>query len=256
MNKRTIIVITCYRKIFGVCRRLIKLSATVKYGLQALCIMAGLLVYIGCLQANQQQTALNKAPIDLTDPASLQRGAKIFMNQCSGCHSLKYVRYRGMAQDIGIVDRDGKVYDELVKHDLMFTGNKLEDPILTAMSPLQGKNWFGISPPDLSLVTRSRGVDWLYAYLRSFYADPKRPWGVNNKIFPDVAMPHVLANVQQSMSPTEYDAYVADLVNFLAYVGEPVQLQRKRLGVWVLLFLGVFFVFAFLLKREYWKDVH
>lgn len=196
-----------------------------------------------------------KAPIDPNDPASLQRGAKIFMNQCSGCHSLKYVRYREMARDIGIVDKNGQVLDNIVKEDLMFVGERLEDPILTALKPTSGQDWFGVAPPDLSLVARSRGVDWLYAYLRAFYADNKKPWGVNNKVFPDVAMPHVLANVQMSMTPKEYDAYVADLVNFLAYVGEPIKLKRERMGVWVLLFLMIFFVFAFLLKREYWKDI-
>lgn len=198
---------------------------------------------------------LEKAPIDLSDPASLQRGAKIFMNQCSGCHSLKFVRYRGLAKDIGIVDKDGKVLDNIVKDDLMFAGNKLEDQILTSLNTEEGKKWFGIPPPDLSLVARSRGADWLYTYLRSFYADPKKPWGVNNKVFPDVAMPHVLLNIQLNMSPQQYDIYIADLVNFLVYVGEPVQMERRRIGVWVLLFLGVFFIFAFLLKREYWKDV-
>lgn len=199
--------------------------------------------------------AFEKAPIDLHDPASLQRGAQIFMNYCSGCHSLKYIRYRGMAKDIGIVDEEGKVLDKALKENLVFTGDKIEDPILTALTVEEGKNWFGVPPPDLSLVARLRGADWLYAYLRSFYLDEKKPWGVNNTVFPDVAMPHVLYNVQKKMSKKDYDHYIADLVNFLVYCGEPSQLARKRLGVWVLLFLGVFFVFAVLLKREYWKAI-
>lgn len=205
---------------------------------------------------SEEATHFPKAPIDLTDKASLQRGAQIFMNHCSGCHGLKYLRYKGMAKDIGIVDQNGKVLDQAVKENLMFTGDKIEDPIRTAMTVEEGKAWFGIAPPDLSLVARSRGVDWLYAYLRSFYLDPKKPWGVNNTVYPDVAMPHILYNVQQSLSPQEYDKFVADLVNFLAYAGEPTQLTRKRLGVWVLIFLGIFFVFAALLKREYWKDIN
>jgi ubiquinol-cytochrome c reductase cytochrome c1 subunit len=198
---------------------------------------------------------LDKVHIDLSDKPALQRGAQLFMNHCVGCHSLKYLRYENMAQDIGIVDMDGKVLGDVLKKNLMFSGDKETDRIDTAMSKQDGVNWFGMAPPDLSLVARSRGADWLYTYLRSFYQDDKRPWGVNNLIFPDVAMPHVLLELQGKLNPQQYDQAVQDLVNFLVYAGEPVQETRKNLGVWVLLFLGVFFVFTFLLKQEYWKDV-
>ncbi|MEY3182972.1 MAG: hypothetical protein RLZ35_957 [Pseudomonadota bacterium] len=216
---------------------------------------------------------LDKVNIDLSDKPALQRGAQLFMNHCAGCHSLKYVRYQNMAKDIGIVDMDGNVLDDVVKKNLMFVGDKITDMIKVSMTREDGANWFGIAPPDLSLVTRSRGADWLYTYLRSFYQDDKRPWGVNNLLFPDVAMPHVLLSLQGTqvlsedkahplrlatkgkLNPQQYDQAIQDLVNFLVYVGEPAQEDRKRLGVWVLLFLGVFFVFAFLLKKEYWKDI-
>lgn len=245
---------------------------------------------VSTLYADEQPISLDKAPVDLTDLASLQRGAKLFMNYCSGCHSLKYIRYNVMAKEIGIVDSSGKVLDQAVKENLMFTGDKISDTIKTAMSKEEGAAWFGTAPPDLSLVSRSRGVDWIYTYLRSFYPDPKRPWGTNNKVFPDVAMPDVLYNLRKELNnaaaniatnanananananttpnkplnPADavkleqetFDRAVLDLVNFLAYCGEPIQLERKKIGVWVLLFLGVFFVFAWLLKREFWKKV-
>lgn len=210
---------------------------------------------VGKAQASEATVELKKAPIDLTDPASLQRGAQIFMNHCSGCHGLKYMRYHGMAQDIGIVDKDGKVLEDVVKNDLMFVGDKIGGPIITSMTVEEGKKWFGIAPPDLTLVARVRGPDWIYTYLRSFYPDLKKTWGVNNKVYPDVAMPDVLYNIRQNMSEQEFDAYIADLVNFLTYTGEPMQLKRKFMGVWVLIFLGIFFVFTILLKREYWKKV-
>lgn len=212
-----------------------------------------------------------KAPIDVTDYASLQRGAKLFMNECSGCHSLKYTRYDAMAKGIQITDESGQVLEQIVKDNLMFVGKSLSAPIVTAMSPLDAENWFGIVPPDLTLEVRYRGADWLYAYLRSFYIDPSRPWGVNNLVMPGVAMPHVLLNLQGeqvltpeglklvtsgSMTQLQYDTAVADLVNFLCYISEPVQSQRRQIGVWVLVFLGIFVVFGYLLKREYWKDVH
>ncbi len=223
------------------------------------------------LGASEENIKLDKANIDLTDQASLQRGAKLFMNYCSGCHSLRMVRYEGMAQDVGIVDAKGQVLEKIVKDNLIFGDQKISDPILAVMPKADATNWFGVPPPDLSLVSRSRGVDWLYSYLRSFYQDATKPWGVNNLVFPDAAMPHVLLSLQGlqvrvndhlelkipgSLTTQEYDMAVRDLVNFLALMGEPTQLKRERLGVWVLLFLGIFCLFAWLLKREYWKDVH
>lgn len=213
---------------------------------------------------------LDKAPLDISDYASLQRGAQLFMNECAGCHSLQYMRYDSLAKGIEITDENGKVLEQVVKDNLIFTGAAMSDPIKSAMRPVDGATWFGIAAPDLTLEARYRGVDWLYTYLRSFYVDPTRPWGVNNLVYPDVAMPHVLLNLQGeqvltdtglaiakqgTMSEAEFDSAMADLVNFLSYVAEPVQLERRRMGVWVLVFLGIFLIFSYLLKREYWKNV-
>jgi len=218
---------------------------------------------------------LDHADVDLTDQASLQRGAKFFVNYCLGCHSAKYQRYNRMAQDIGLTE-------EQVKANLMYTTDKIGNTMDIAMSPADANKFFGTTPPDLSLIARSRGVDWLYTYLRSFYIDESRPTGVNNVVFKDVGMPHVMWELQGwqkavfkedehggehvferfelvkpgSMTPEQFDGAVRDLVNFLGYVGEPYKLERQRLGVKVLLFLAVFFVIAYLLKKEYWKDVH
>jgi ubiquinol-cytochrome c reductase cytochrome c1 subunit len=210
--------------------------------------------------AEEGEIILDKAQVDSTDLPSQQRGAKLFMNYCSGCHSLKYIRYNTMAKDIGIVDAKGQVLDQAVKANLMFVGDKLVDTIQSSMTKEEGINWFGVAPPDLSLVVRLRGVDWLYSYLRSFYPDKKKIWGVNNRVFPDVAMPDVLFNLKARLllekdGQKKVDALMLDLVNFLSYAGEPTKPIRQSLGKWVLLFLGIFFVFAWLLKREYWKDV-
>ncbi len=221
---------------------------------------------------------LDKANIDPQNKESLQRGVRTFVNYCMGCHSAKYQRYNRTARDLGLSD------DEVL-HNLMFTGEKLGDHMDIAMTPADAKNWFGAAPPDLTLVARVRGVDWLYTYLRSFYRDASRPFGVNNRVFPNVGMPNVLWRLQgiqepvyetitddegrehQALeglelkdvglqSPAEFDRTVRDLVNYLAYMGEPIKHQRMALGVKVLLFLLVFFVIAYLLKKEYWKDVH
>jgi len=220
---------------------------------------------------------LDKAPIDLTDKASLQRGAQLFMNYCLGCHSMKYQRYQRTFADLGIPD-------ELGTENLQFTGEKVADYITRAMPEDAAAGWFGAAPPDLTLVARVRGEDWIYTYLRSFYVDESRPFGVNNKVFPEVGMPHVLQPLQGtptemheevmvdgemveqyvgiksdgtgSMSPDEYDQAVADIVNFLEYTGEPAKLDSHRIGKWVLIFIAVLFVFVYLLKKEYWREVH
>jgi ubiquinol-cytochrome c reductase cytochrome c1 subunit len=214
---------------------------------------------------------LDKAKVDVSDYASLQRGARLYMDMCSGCHSLKYERYDSLAKGIQITDENGKVLEDLVKSDLMFVGNSMFAPIETAMRPEDAAKWFGIAPPDLTLEVRYRGADWVYNYLRTFYVDNTRPWGVNNLVYPSVAMPHVLLNLQGEqvltpnglkivkpgvMTPQQYDRAMLDITNFLAYVAEPTQLERHRIGIWVLVFLGIFVVFSYLLKREYWKDVH
>jgi ubiquinol-cytochrome c reductase cytochrome c1 subunit len=222
--------------------------------------------------------ALQDANVDLKDKASLQRGAKYFTNYCMGCHSLKYMRYNRMAQDLGIPD------DEL-QENLIFGDAKPGDMMTNALHPADGEKWFGTEIPDLTLVTRWRSPDWVYTYLKSYYLDDSRPYGVNNLVFPDVGMPHALASLQGlqkpvyaghgehaeggqahvvgvelvepgELTPAEYDDMVRDITNFLTYVGEPYKLERRSLGLYVLLFLGLLFLLAYYLKKEFWKDVH
>ena len=184
------------------------------------------------------------------------------------CHSAELQRYKRTADDLGLTL-------EQVERNLLFTGGGVLEPMVVAMDPEDGKKWFGVAPPDLSLVARSRGSDWLYAYLKGFYRDDSRPWGVNNLVFKDVSMPHVLAELQGeqvlvgeadnrhlelarpgTLSEEEYDRLIVDLVAYLTYIGEPAKLVRYSLGGMVILFLVVLLVGAYLLKREYWKDVH
>jgi ubiquinol-cytochrome c reductase cytochrome c1 subunit len=216
---------------------------------------------------------LEKANIDLSDNASLQRGAKIFVNYCLSCHSAAYQRYNRMARDIGLTDAQ-------VKENLMLAGEKVGETMTIAMSQDDAKKWFGAPPPDLSVIARARGVDWLYTYFKTFYIDESRPFGFNNAVFADVGMPHVLWELEGakkaitktegeksvitgyemvtpgSMTEVEYDQAARDLTNFLAYTGEPIQLKRQQLGIYVLIFLFFFFIVAYMLKKEYWKDIH
>ena len=215
---------------------------------------------------------------DVANQASLQRGARNFVNHCMGCHSARYVRYSRLAKDLGLSEQQ-------VIENLMFTGERVHDTMRVSMRPEDAARWFGVVPPDLSLIARSRGTDYIYSFLKSFYLDPTRPTGVNNMVMPQTAMPHVLWKLQGfqkavydgesdaehnavhrkfkgfelatkgTMSEQEFDTFVRDTVNFLDYMGEPMQLQRRNLGWRVLGFLLVFFLFAYLLKKEYWKDV-
>lgn len=228
--------------------------------------------------AAEGHAAVEKAHNDITNTASLQRGARNFVNYCMGCHSARYVRYNRLAADLGLSDQQ-------VIENLMFTGERPSDTMKVAMPPDAAKRWFGTVPPDLSLIARARGADYLYAFLKSFYVDPSRPTGVNNLTLPGTAMPHVLWKLQGyqqakyegqsdadhsavhkkftgfelvekgALTPQEYDQFVRDTVNFLDYIGEPMQLERRNLGMRVLGFLLVFFLFAYFLKKEYWKDV-
>jgi ubiquinol-cytochrome c reductase cytochrome c1 subunit len=213
---------------------------------------------------------------------SLQRGARNFMAYCSGCHSLKFMRYSRIAEDLKIPEDQRDKY-------LVRPGDKFTDYIRSTMPEKDATEWFGKAPPDLSLVARSRGSDWIFNFLTTFYADPtSRGTGVNNLQLPGTAMPHVLASVQGvqnavwrnvehhtegsapiatrefekfepgvvgALTPVQYDEFVRDTVNFLQYVGDPTQLEREGLGIWVVLFLLVFTGIAYLLKKEYWKDV-
>jgi ubiquinol-cytochrome c reductase cytochrome c1 subunit len=223
-------------------------------------------------------TALQSAHTDITNTASLQRGARNFVNYCMGCHSARYVRYSRLAADLGLSEAQ-------VIENLMFTGDRIHDTMQANLRPEHAARWFGTAPPDLSLIARSRGTDYIYTFLKSFYLDPKRPTGVNNLALPGTSMPHVLWELQGYqaavydgesdpahdtvhkkfkgfelaqpglLSAEEYDRFVRDTVNFLDYIGEPMQLKRRTLGFQVLAFLLVFFLFAFMLKKEYWKDI-
>lgn len=188
------------------------------------------------------------APVNHQDKVSLQNGAKLYMNYCLGCHTLKYIRYDRMANDLGIEPA-------LVQEYLNFTSDKIGDQINGNVSVKDQAKWFGAPPPDLTLETRLRSANWVYSYLLNFYPDDKRPYGVNNKVFKDVAMPHVLADMQADLKPEEFRQAVGDITNFLAYTGEPNRAQSQRIGVWVLLFLAILLVPVWLLNREYWKDI-
>ena len=208
---------------------------------------------------------LDKANNDLTDKESLKNGFKTYINYCLGCHQLQYQRYNRTFKDLGIEEADGVA-------NYMYTGEKAGDHITNTMPAKEAANWFGTAPPDLTLEARLRSPDWIYTYLRSFYMDEKRPFGVNNTIFKDVGMPHVLQDLQGvssidengkvtpamggSLTAEEYDIVVRDLTNFLEYVGEPSKLERESMGYKVLIFLFIFFVISYFLKKEYWKDVH
>ncbi|MEW6445048.1 MAG: cytochrome c1 [Pseudomonadota bacterium] len=212
--------------------------------------------------------ALDKAGVDLSDTASLQRGAQLFVDNCLSCHAAKYMRYNRIGQDLGwSVD---EVRQRLVKGDA-----KPGDTMASGMPVAYAKAAFGVLPPDLSLTARSQGADWIYTYLRSFYADPSRPTGANNLLFKDVGMPNVFWREQGemskeddghggfklvqtkpgSMSPEAFDGMIRDLTGFMVYMAEPAVLKRQAVGPWVLGFLLVFFVIVYLLKRDYWRDV-
>jgi ubiquinol-cytochrome c reductase cytochrome c1 subunit len=191
---------------------------------------------------------LDHANTDISDTASLQNGAKLFMNYCSGCHAIGFMRYNRIAQDLNLSD-------SLVTEHLMFAGEKPGETITTAMPKEGAAKWFGVTPPDLSLVARAKGTDWIYTYLRGFYEDDSKVFGVNNKVLENASMPDVLWSLKEGKSEAEFDQDVRDITNFLDYVGEPAKLIRTSLGVWVLLFLGVLLVLTYLLKKEYWKDV-
>ena len=191
---------------------------------------------------------LDRANTDISDVASLQNGAKLFMNYCSGCHAISFMRYNRIAKDLNLSD-------SLVSEHLMFAGEKPGETITTAMPKEAAIKWFGGPPPDLSLVARSKGTDWIYTYLRGFYEDESKVFGVNNKVLANASMPDVLWSLKEGRPEAEFDQDIRDITNFLDYVGEPAKLIRTSLGIWVLLFLGVLFILTYLLKKEYWKDV-
>jgi ubiquinol-cytochrome c reductase cytochrome c1 subunit len=243
------------------------------------CAVLAVLVVAQCLFPSPAGAAgggalHGQANVDVGNVASLQRGARHFVNYCMGCHSAQYVRYNRLGQDLQITEQ------QLIEN-LMFAARKPQETMTIAMRPDDATRWFGAAPPDLSLIARSRGVDYLYNFLHGFYAEPARATGVNNLMLPNTAMPHVLSGLQGlneavfeetadgshgafrelrqiapgTLSAEEYDQFVRDLVTFLAYIGEPMQLERQRLGMWVLAFLLVFGILSWLLKKEIWRDV-
>lgn len=222
-------------------------------------------------------TALDRVEVSLRDKVSLQNGAKLFVNYCMSCHSAKYMRYNRMAADL-------EIPEDLVESRMIFTGGKITDSMTTTMTAQQGEEWFGVAPPDLSLIGKLRDPNWLYTYLRTFYWDESTASGWNNLVYPQVAMPHALyelQGIQQAsktvetdshgnerevidlelarpgeMSVEEYDHAMRDLTNFLYYMAEPARMVRIDYGIWVMLFLAVLGTLAFFLKKEYWRDVH
>lgn len=231
--------------------------------------------------AASTEVRLDRAPIDERDLVSLQRGVHLFVNYCLGCHSAGYMRYNRLVE-LGLNEQQ-------IRDNLIFTGVKVGDLMKSALDPKEAKAWFDINPPDLTVIARSRsshagsGADWLYTYMRGFYRDPSRPNGWNNILYPNPVMPHVLWHLQGeqelrtetvqgpgypievqklvltkpgSLTPIEYDRLVADLVNYLNYMAEPARSSRKLIGIYVLAFLAFMWVLAYLLKKEYWKDLH
>jgi len=209
--------------------------------------LAALLFAPVSLLAAEGGHPLDHAPIDPRDLVSLQAGARTFVNYCLNCHGAQYMRYNRL-KDLGLTESQ-------IRDNLMFAADKVGDTMTVALSLKDGKAWWGVPPPDLSVIGRSRGADWLYTYLRTFYPDPNTASGWNNKAFPNVAMPHALWKLQRDQSAVAYDRTVRDLVNFLVFVGEPAAQSRKALGVIVLFVLGVLFVLAYAMKHAFWKDV-
>lgn len=250
---------------------LTKPAPPMKRLLAAFVLAAGLL-FAGQPAAHAEgEGQLMASGANIRDQASLQRGARLFFNYCVGCHSLKYMRYSRIADDLGLTEQQ-------VMQNLNFTGAKFQEPVISHMPAVDAAKWFGKAPPDLSLEVSAKGADWVYTYLNTFYLDPKSPIGWNNTTLPNAAMPFPLWELQGEqvavtrpgsdhveklelahpgkLSPAQYQQATRDLVNFLEYVSEPAAMQRHHYGVWVLLFLALFTLLAYLLKKEYWKDVH
>ncbi len=243
-----------------------KMKKTVNLVLIAIFSVVSLSAY-----GSESGIPLDKAPVNIDDNASLQRGAESFVNYCLTCHGASYMRYN-RHRDIGFSNED-------IMNKLVHTGQKSGDLMLSSMRKKEGEEWFGVVPPDLSVIARSRGADWLYTYLRTFYRDEGTATGWNNLTFDRAAMPHVLYQLQGEqklvvktgdkgeqkslvldkagqLNSAEYDKFVGDLVNYLVYLGEPHANERKDLGIKVMLFLLGMFVLSYFLKKEYWKDIH
>ncbi|MDT8364018.1 MAG: cytochrome c1 [Nitrosomonas sp.] len=238
-------------------------------------LLTAVVLLVPCLAHSAISIEVDKAPIDVDDKESLKRGAKNFVEYCLTCHGAEFMRYN-RHRDLGMSDNE--IMDKLVR-----TGQKIGELMESSMRKKEAENWFGVAPPDLSVTARARGADWLYTYLRAFYRDPSTVSGWNNLVFDKVAMPHVLHRLQGQqvlsadnsakvkgdsitkqlevvvpgvMTENEFDGFVTDLVNYMVYLGEPHAAHRKELGVMVILFLVVLLGLAYLLKKEYWRDIH
>jgi len=243
-------------------------------------LTAGLFAVVVSLAASQSfaagGAALDHVEFDPGNKASLQRGARNFMNYCSGCHSAKYVRFKTIGKYLDLSD-------EQLIDNLMFNAEKPFETINTAMPADSAERWFGTPPPDMSLMARAKGADYVYSFLRGFYLDPESPTGVDNRVLAGTSMPHVLWELQGyqkaqfsshtegdvtshsfegfelvidgTMEAEDFDEFVADTVNFLAYIAEPIRSERRKLGVWVMMFLIFFWILAVMLKKQIWKDV-
>jgi ubiquinol-cytochrome c reductase cytochrome c1 subunit len=219
-------------------------------------IILGVFLVLGmgsAVHANVGGPAWEKAPNKINDQAALQNGAKVFVTYCLSCHSAAFNRFNRL-QDIGFTA-------DQIKDQLLVTNAKIGDTMKAAIDPQQAKAWFGVNPPDLTVIARSRagaggsGADYLYTYMRSFYVDETKPTGWNNHVFPNVAMPHVLWEMQSTMTPAQYDQTIGDLVNYLQWMGEPAQTTRQRIGIWVLIFLAGLTLVTWKLNKVYWKDI-
>jgi ubiquinol-cytochrome c reductase cytochrome c1 subunit len=245
---------------------------------RSLYILSGLLIFTSLSVQAAGGAHLMKMDVDLSDEVSLQRGARIFANYCLSCHAAEYMRYNRMGKDLGISD-------EILEKNFIFNNDvKTGETMQITLKDEDANRFWGVVPPDLSVIARSRGADYLYTYFKTFYLDESRPFGVNNLAMHNVGMPHVLWELQGMqalekhesedgkhhsptfedlklvtpgmLTPEEYDQTVKDLVNFLVYMGEPIKLNRYKIGFWVMLYLIVFVIVAYMLKKEYWRDVH
>jgi len=234
-------------------------------------LLTSVLVLFSSTSLAAVEIPVDSVYVNLSDKASLQRGARLFANYCLSCHSAAYMRYNRMGEDLGISDA-------VLKENFLFASDKVGDLMVTNMKAGDAKRWLGVAPPDLTLAARVRKPDWLYTYMRSFYVDDKSPTGWNNTLFENVAMPHVLYGLQGnqrlvgtnpetqkpefglvkqgSMSAGEYDDAMRDLTNFMVYLAEPIKLKRNTVGVFVIAFLIILLILTYFLKKEYWKDIH
>lgn len=231
--------------------------------------------------AQEPEVELLPIKVDISDTQALQRGAKIYMNYCSGCHSLRYLRYNKMAEGLGLMTFEGKINTPLLMNNLVFTQALVQDPIVVSLPKTEARQWFGVIPPDLSLEVRARGASWVYTYLKSFYVDASRPFGANNLLIPGVAMPNVLAPLQGTIalraplsqenaheieslllllkegkiSELEFNRMIYDIVTFLTYVSEPDVQAHHRLGIAILLYLLIFWMIVSRLKKQIWSHL-